>query len=444
MYLITGACVVNEGQAVDASVWIKDDRIAGVFQGTVPEDLPSQCTVIDGSGCWLLPGVIDDHVHFRDPGFPQKADFYTESCAAVAGGVTSVLDMPNTKPQTTSMEALYQKAAEVGPKSVVNYGFYLGVTDANQDELNTADYSKVCGVKLFVGSSTGNMLVTGSERLRRLFNETPALIAVHAEDEATIQANLAHYQKLCGAELPLSFHSRIRSASACYKASSMLVQMAKETGARLHLMHISTAAELGLLDNKPLAEKRITAECCPHYLYFSEDDYERLGARVKCNPAIKSSADREGLLRGLNTQKIDVIGTDHAPHALADKQGGIAAASGMPGVQFALPLMLNLVKQGYLTIDALVDKMCHNPARLFAIKDRGFVREGCYADLVLVQRNANWVLDASMVLSKCGWSPYEQKEFTTRVMYTFVNGQLAYTPNGVCTTQRGRALEFVR
>ena len=445
MYLIHKAHVVNEGRVYKASVSIKDDKIDAIFRDEVPQNILDKSTVIDGEDCWLMPGMIDDHVHFRDPGYPDKGDFASESRAAVAGGVTSVLDMPNTQPQTTTMAAVEQKIQLAAQKSCCNYGFYIGATADNQDELNHADYTKVCGVKLFLGSSTGGMLVNDPARLKRLFAETPALIAAHAEDNAVIEQNLAKCKEEYGSLVPVACHSRIRSAEACFVASSMLVNLARSTNARLHLMHLSTEKELALLEDKPLAEKRITAEACPHYLWFSNEDYERLGARIKCNPSVKSASDRAALRAALATQRLDVIGTDHAPHALADKQGTcLEAASGMPGVQFALPVMLELVKQGVLSIEQLVEKTSHNPARLFGVVKRGFIRKGYAADLVLVHRKNPWTLNAADIQSKCGWSPYEGQNFTTKVLYTFVNGQIAYSPEGVTDGVRGQALSFQR
>ena len=445
MYLIHKAHVVNEGRIYKASVCVKDDKIDAIFRDDVPQNILDNSTIIDGDDCWLMPGLIDDHVHFRDPGFPEKGDFESESRAAVAGGVTSVLDMPNTKPQTVSIADVEDKKAMASVKSHCNYGFYLGVTADNQDELSRADYSGICGVKLFLGASTGGMQVDDPERLKRLFKETPALIAVHAEDNAVIERNLAQCKQEYGELVPVSCHSRIRSEQACFDASSKLVNLARMTGARLHIMHLSTAKELALLEDKPLVDKKITAEICPQYLTFCDADYNRLGARIKCNPAIKSAADRDALRAALATNRLDIIGTDHAPHALSDKNGTcLEAASGMPGIQFSLPIMLELAKKGVLSVEQVVEKMCHNPARLFGVQKRGFIRKGYQADLVLVHRKFPWKLDSKDIQSKCGWSPYEGQSFTTRVLYTFVNGQVAFGPQGVAGDVRGQALTFGR
>ena len=447
MHLIENARIVSDGRVFRGSVLLEGDRIEAVYRDAAPDAVRERAVVTDADGCWLLPGVIDTHVHFRDPGFPDKGDFHSESRAAVAGGVTAVLDMPNTLPQTVSVSALEAKKRMASEKSLVNYGFFLGVTNDNQPELERADYTGIAGVKLFTGSSTGGMLVNDRERLRDLFARTPAVIVAHAEDEAAIRSARQRLVAAYGDTLPLAAHSAMRDADACFSASSMLVELARATGARLHLAHLSTEKELALLEDRPLVEKRVTAETCPQYLYFCDADYDRLGARIKCNPAVKSASDRRALLSALPSGKIDTIATDHAPHALRDKEGdALHAASGMPGVQFSLPLMLELVRRGTLTIEQVVEKMCHNPARLFAIEKRGFIRKGYYADLTLVRRDVRWTLNASDVLSACGWSPYEGMEFSTRVEATWVGGWLAYNASGrgVDDNARGAALRFVR
>ena len=445
MYLIEGARIVGEGRIFKGAVLIDGAHIEAVYRDEIPASVRSKAEIIDADDCWLLPGVIDTHVHFRDPGFPEKGDFHTESRAAVAGGVTSVLDMPNTLPQTVTLEALEEKKRMASAKSLVNYGFFLGVTQDNQDELDRADYTGVAGLKLFTGASTGGMLVNDPQRLQTLFEQAQAPIVVHAEDEQLIRHNRERLVALHGDELPISLHSEIRSAEACFKASSFVVELAHKTGARLHLAHLSTEKELALLENKPVSEKKITAETCPQYLYFSDLDYERLGARIKCNPAVKTQGDRNGLRSALNSDRLDTIATDHAPHAWNDKQGNVLqAASGMPGIQFSLPLMLELAKQGVLSVEQVVEKMCHNPARIFGIAQRGFIRKGYQADLTIVHRNMRWTLREEEVLSRCGWSPYTGMEFSTQVRYTFVNGQIAYSPDGVSDSVRGGALVFRR
>ncbi len=426
MILIHNAHIVNEERVFHGSVLIEGDSIADVFEGGVPQNLLDVAEVIEADDAILMPGVIDTHVHFRDPGFPEKADFSTESEAAVAGGVTSVLDMPNTKPQTTSVELWEEKMQMAEAKSYCNYGFYIGATNTNLEELKGADYTKICGVKLFLGSSTGGMLVNRGELIESIFREVPALITVHAEDEAVISRNLEHFKKLYGAEIPIECHPQVRSAEACVKATEYAISMAKRTGARLHVAHLSTEEELGLLENLPASEKRITAETCPHYLYFTDLDYKRLGARIKCNPAIKSVSDRNGLLDALPTNKIDTIATDHAPHRLADKEGTLLkAASGMPSVQYSLPAMAELVQKGYLSLERMVRMMCHNPAIIYGIEKRGFIRKGYKADLTLLRREKS-VVRAQNVLSRCGWSPYEGIEFSNEVAATIINGCVAY------------------
>lgn len=427
MILIKNAHIVNEGETFTGSVLIENDIISKIIRKGKPVPHCDTCSVIDAKGLTLIPGVIDTHVHFRDPGFPEKADFETESRAAVAGGVTSVLDMPNTKPQTTSVEAWQGKMDMAAAKSYCNYGFFIGATNDNLEELKSADYSKICGVKLFLGSSTGGMLVSDGSTLEQIFRDVPALIMVHAEDEAVIAKNKEHYLKLYGDKVPIECHPAVRSVEACYKASSYAVGLAKKYGTRLHVAHVSTEKELELFANKPITDKCITAETCPHYLYFCDLDYKRLGARIKCNPAIKSLADKKSLLRELSSNKIDTIGTDHAPHLLSDKEGYLfSAASGMPSVQFSLQSMINLVDKGFLTIENLVEKMCHNPAQIFRIKDRGFIREGYKADLTLINRDGKEVVNSLKVLSKCGWTPYEDMEFHSSVAMTIVNGQVVY------------------
>lgn len=427
MILIHNAKIINEEQIFYGSVLIDGDSISKIFEGAVPEGVLNSAEVIDASGCTLIPGVIDTHVHFRDPGFPDKATFNTESLAAVAGGVTSVLDMPNTKPQTTSVVAWEDKMAMAEEKSYCNYGFYIGATNNNIEELKRADYSRVCGVKLFLGSSTGGMLVNEENMVERIFREIPALITIHAEDEAIIAKNSEHYKRLYGSEVPIECHPQVRSAEACFKASEYAVRTARKYGARVHIAHLSTEKELSLFENRPASEKRITAETCPHYLYFCDLDYDRLGAKIKCNPAIKALSDKKGLIDALESDKIDTIATDHAPHLLSDKQGYLFdAASGMPSVQFSLPAMAELVLRGELSATRLVRLMCHNPAVIYRIKSRGFIREGYKADLTLITRSKKMVVKPECVLSKCGWSPYQDMEFSTSVALTMINGKVAF------------------
>ena len=436
--------IVNEGQSFDGSIVMEGEIIAEVLKAGENPSAPCD-EEMDAQGHYLLPGVIDDHVHFRDPGLTHKADMHTESMAAAAGGVTSYMDMPNTQPQTTSLEALEDKFKDAATKSVVNYSFYFGATNNNADLLPLLDKTKVCGVKLFMGASTGNMLVDQMETLKNIFANAGMLIATHCEDQSIITANSAIYKEKYGDDPDVKYHPAIRSEEACYQSSSLAVQLAKETGARLHIMHISTAKELELLENKPIGEKKITAEACVSHLFFCDKDYETFGARIKCNPAIKSEADRNALRQALTNDTIDVIGTDHAPHLLSEKQGGaFKAVSGMPTLQFSLTALLELVYEGCLSIEQVVQKMCHAPATLYQIEKRGFIRQGYKADLVLVNPNCTWTVDNGCILSKCGWSPMEGQTFHQKVEKTFVNGQLVFDGTQVDTNHRGQALRFER
>ena len=400
---------------------------------------------IDAHGCFLMPGVIDDHVHFRDPGLTHKADMATETAAAAAGGVTSFMDMPNCNPQTTTIEALEDKFASAATKCVVNYSFYFGATNTNADLLKELDKTRVCGVKLFMGASTGNMLVDRMETLRRIFSEAGMLIATHCEDQAIIRRNTELFKERYGEDPDISLHPLIRSEEACWESSSLAVRLARETGARLHVLHVSTARELDLFEDKPLSEKRITAEACVSHLMFCDEDYKTLGTRIKCNPSIKTRRDRDALLQALATDRIDVVATDHAPHLLSEKQGGaLKAVSGMPMLQFSLVSMFELVHEGVLTVEQVVQKMCHAPAELFRIRKRGYIRPGYQADLVLVDPNRTWTVTPDCIESKCGWSPMEGKTFHAQVVQTFVNGTSVYAHGKVNKEHRGQALTFER
>jgi len=442
--LIHNAKIVNEGHAFKGSVLIEGDKISKIFKEEVPANILQSAHVIDASDKYLFPGVIDDHVHFRDPGLTHKADLTSESKAAIAGGTTSFMDMPNTIPQTTTLDILEQKFDLAAKKSLANYSFYLGATNDNIDQVMKVDPTKVCGVKLFMGSSTGNMLVNEEASLTKVFAESPALIAIHSEDDETIKANLEKYKLEFGDDIPFNYHPIIRSAEACYKTTALAITLAQRYNSRLHVMHLSTAKELALFDCRlPLAEKRITAEACPQYLWFDDSQYDTLGARIKCNPAVKSPADKAALIEALNNNKIDVMGTDHAPHLLAEKEGGyLQAVSGMPQIQHALVLMLELAKQGKFTIEKVIEKMCHAPATLFRIEKRGFIRKGYYADLVLVDRNKSWTVATENILSKCGWSPYEGVILNHKVSHTFVNGKLVYDNGVFDESVRGERLVF--
>lgn len=442
--LIHNAMLVNEGQTLQGSIVIENEHIVEVLVEGKPLSKPCD-EMIDATGCYLLPGVIDDHVHFRDPGLTHKADMLSESCAAAAGGVTSIMDMPNTNPQTTTLDALNEKLDLLNEKCVVNHSCYFGATNDNYNDFTKLDKHRVCGIKLFMGSSTGNMLVDKRSSLEHIFGGTDMLIAAHCEDTHIIQSNIETLKALYQGvdDLPLSKHSSIRSVEACYASSALAVSLAKEMGSRLHLLHVTTKKELSLLSDDPLEEKRVTAEVCVPHLLFSQADYKKLGARIKCNPAVKYAQHRTALRKAVNQNLIDVIATDHAPHQLHEKRGGaLKAMSGMPMIQFSLVSMLNLVDEQVFTIEKVVDKMCHAPAKLFGIEQRGYIREGYYADLVLVRPNAAWTLTSDKIKSKCEWSPLEGQTFDWKIEKTFANGHLVYDGEHVDDTYRGHELRF--
>ena len=442
--LIHNATIVNEGRSVQGSVVIEGDRIAEVL--TYGKKLSVPCDeTIDATGCCLLPGVIDDHVHFRDPGLTHKADILTESRAAAAGGVTSIMDMPNTNPLTTTLSALEQKFDLLNEKCIVNHSCYFGATNNNYTEFNQLDKHRVCGIKLFMGSSTGNMLVDKTNSLLNIFNGTDMLIATHCESQEIIKKNTEYYKKMFSdaPEVPISKHPNIRSSAACYASTELAVRMASLAGARLHVLHVSTAKELQLFSDIPLEEKHITAEACVAHLLYRQQDYKELGTRIKCNPSIKKQADRDALRNAVNTGVIDVIATDHAPHLLSEKEGGVLKAmSGMPMIQFSLVSMLELAEKGIFSIETIVEKMCHAPAQIYGICDRGYVREGYKADLVLVSHGDRWEVNSENILSKCGWSPLEGNSFRWKVERTFANGHLIYSDGQVDDTYRGEELRF--
>ncbi|NLT04539.1 MAG: dihydroorotase [Bacteroidales bacterium] len=441
--LIHDALIINEGRSVLGSVLVMDGLIRHVFEGEVPSSLLEKADVLEAHGCWLLPGVIDDHVHFREPGLTHKADLRSETMAALAGGVTSFMEMPNTKPQTTTLEAWEAKMALGEANALANYAFYLGATNDNLEELLKADFSRVCGVKVFMGSSTGNMLVDNEKTLVGLFKKLPSVVAVHAESEGIIAANKARYMALTGGVLPVSYHPLIRTAEACYASAARAVELASAYDTRLHLLHLSTEKEISLLSTSPLTEKRITGEACVSHLWFDETDYAEKQTAIKCNPAIKSRADRDALRQAVAQGRIDVVATDHAPHVWSEKEGdALTAASGMPGVQFSLPLMLDLAAQGVLTKEQVVARMCHAPALLYRVVKRGFIREGYYADLVLVDPKAPFTIDNGLVLSKCGWSPYRGLTVQHRVRTTVLNGVLVYDEGRITGTNAAKSLKF--
>lgn len=427
--LIHNACIVNEGESRRGYVAIEGRVISLVGYGDAPAPLMSAAPrCIDARQRLLLPGVIDTHVHFRDPGLTHKADMATESRAAVAGGVTSFIDMPNTKPPTVSRRHVEEKMARAAEVSAANYGFFIGATDSNLEELRQADYSRIAGVKLFMGSSTGNMLVDDPAAIDRLFAEVPALIAVHAEDEPTLRSRREAVVARYGENLTVDFHPVIRDHSVCLTASSRIIEIARRHNHRLHLCHVSTADELTLLDRGPVEKKLITAETCPQYLAFCDEQYAMLGNRIKCNPAIKRAADRDALRHAVASGLIDTIATDHAPHLAEEKSGtALTAASGMPMIQFSLTLMLQMAAEGIFSTERVVEAMCHNPAIVYGIERRGFIREGYYADLTLVDNDCEpYTITDQWVLSRCGWTPLAGLTVGNKVELTLVNGAVAY------------------
>ena len=436
--LIQSGTLVNEGQTFEGSIVIEDGKISQIIQRNITPEA-SYDEVIDASGCFVIPGVIDDHVHFREPGLTEKADMDSESRAAAAGGVTTYFDMPNTIPQTTTLEALEEKFALAAKKSHVNYSFFFGATNDNTGLFPQLDIHRIPGIKLFMGSSTGNMLVDRREALEKIFSSSPLPLMTHCEDTDIINRNMAEAKEKYGEDPKVTHHPEIRSEEACYESTKLAVELATKHHARLHVAHLTTAKELGLLGK----EKNITAEATVSHLYFCDRDYAALGTRIKCNPAIKTERDREMLREALNDGRITVIGTDHAPHLLTQKEGGCAkAASGMPMIQFSLVTMLELVDQGVLSLERLVELMCHNPARLFDVRQRGFLREGYQADIVLVRPNTGWTVTKDMILSKCGWSPMEGHMFLWRVERTLCNGHTVYGQGKVDTNYIGQSVEF--
>ena len=436
--LIKGGTLVNEGRLFDGSIVVEDSRIAKIIEGNHTPDA-SYDEVIDASGCFVLPGIIDDHVHFREPGLTAKADMDTESQAAAAGGVTTYFDMPNTVPQTTTLEALEEKYALGAEKSHVNYAFFFGATNDNVALFSQLDKRRVPGIKLFMGSSTGNMLVDRQEALNQIFASADMPIMVHCEDTGIINRNMAAAKEKYGDDPNVTHHPEIRSAEACYESTHLAVTLAKKHQARLHVAHLTTARELELFGDDP----NITAEATVSHLFFCDRDYSLLGTRIKCNPAIKSERDREALREALNDGRISVVGTDHAPHLLSQKEGGCAkAASGMPMVQFSLVTMLELVDQGVLSLERLVELMCHHPATLFGVRHRGFLREGYQADIVLVRPNTGWTVTKEIILSKCGWSPMEGHMYLWRVERTLCNGHTVWQQGRVDTSYIGQPVEF--
>jgi len=434
--------IVNEGRIIEGDILIKNGRIEKI----APQINQSAKIELSGNENLCLPGIIDDQVHFREPGLTHKSDLYTEPRAAVAGGVTSFMEMPNTKPNTLTQELLEDKYQIAQQKSLANYSFFMGASNDNLEEVLKTDGKKVCGVKIFMGSSTGNMLVDNRSTLEQLFANVPILIATHCEDEATIRANMEHYKAKYGENVPIKCHPEIRNVEGCYKSSSMAIELAKKHNTRLHILHISTKEELDLFRNDiPLKEKRITAEVCVHHLYFDSRQYETKGTQIKCNPAVKASKHKRALLKALLDNRLDIIATDHAPHTWEEKSNSyFKAPSGVPLVQHSLPVMLKFYHKGKISLERIVEKMCHAPADCFEVKERGYIREGYWADLVLVDENKKWKVMKKNIHFKCGWSPFENSYFRGKVLSTIVSGHLAYHNGQFNEEVKGKRMLFDR
>lgn len=436
--IIKNARLINEGKSIYADLAIKNGRIE-----RIDSQIDALGDEIDGEGKWLMPGVIDDQVHFREPGLTHKANIASESRAAVAGGTTSFMEMPNTKPAALTQELLAEKYAVAAHCSPANYSFFMGASNENIEEVLKTDKTQVCGIKIFMGSSTGNMLVDDRTTLEGIFSKSDMLIATHCEDEATVRRNTAIYIEKYGDNIPIEFHPIIRDVEACYKSSSLAVELAKKHGTRLHILHISTAKELELFEKGPIADKLITSEVCVHHMYFNADDYAQMGTKIKCNPAIKAEANRAAVFQAMLDDRIDIIATDHAPHLMSEKDNPYTKApSGLPLVQHSLNLMMDFHRKGDISMEKVIEKMCHAPAECFHINERGYLREGYFADLVLVDPKSPWTVDKSNLLYKCGWSPLEGKEFNEKIMYTFVNGIPVYQENKVIDGTYGKRIEF--
>ena len=442
--LIKNARIVNEGRIFEGDVLIEGEFIKEIAQSISHKS--SNCKVIDAEGSYLIPGAIDDQVHFREPGLTHKGDIASESRAAIAGGITSFIEQPNTVPNAITQDLLEEKYRIASEKSYANYSFMMGGTNDNLEEVLKTNPKNVAGIKLFLGSSTGNMLVDNPETLEKIFANTKMLIAVHCEDETTIKTNLEKYKAEYGDDIPVTVHHLIRSEEACYLSSSKAIELAKKTGARLHIFHLSSAKEMDLFTNKiPLEEKQITAEVCVHHLWFSNEDYATKGNFIKWNPAVKTATDRDALWKALLDDRIDVIATDHAPHTLEEKSRDyLNAPSGGPLVQHAVVAMFEAYHQGKISVEKIVEKMCHNPAKIFKIENRGFIKEGFYADLAIVNPAKPWSVNRDNILYKCGWSPFEGTNFKSRISHTFVNGQLVYENAKVKEIKAGKRLLFNR
>lgn len=442
--LIKNPIIVNDGEVFRGSVIINRGKITHILRNE-KKTRGQYDQIIEADGLYLIPGVIDNHVHFREPGLTEKATIHSESRAAAAGGVTSFMDMPNTKPQTTTVEALKEKFAIAAEESLINYSFYFGATNDNCRRLSKLNPRRVCGIKLFMGASTGNMLVDDEKKLENIFSTVNIPLAVHCEDGDTIARNIKKVVAEAGENPDVTYHPVIRNSNACYNSTKRAVELAHKYGTRLHIMHISTKKELALLSHATIGYKKITSEVTPAHLTFCSDDYKHLGTRIKCNPAIKSQEDRDALRKALSKGLIDLVGTDHAPHLLKDKEGGaLTAASGMPSIQFSLLAMLELVDSGTLSIETMVEKMCHAPARIFEINKRGYIKRGYFADFVLLRPNAPHTIEQKDIISKCGWSPFEGRTFNWAVAQTWVNGECAYNEGTINERVKGKMLTFNR
>ena len=443
---IKNARIVNEGKIFQGAILIEDEKISNVFpKDETPENInPKQTTIIDAEGKYLLPGIIDTHVHFRDPGLTHKADIFTESKAAIAGGVTSFMDMPNTIPNVLTQTILENKFKLAAEKSLANFSFYMGASNNNLQEVLKTNPENVCGVKVFLGSSTGNMLVDNLEVLNEIFSKSKMLIVAHCEDETIIKNNIKIFKEKFGEDVPIEKHALIHSEEACFKSSNFIIKIAKKHNSRLHVLHLSTAKETDLFNNEiQLKDKKITSEVCVHHLWFNEKDYQKKGVLVKWNPSIKTENDQKALFEALMNDKIDIITTDHAPHKIEEKLNTyFKSASGGPFIQHSLPAMLEFFHNKKISLEKIAEKMCHNPAVCFNIKNRGFIRKGYYADLTLVDTNSPWEVNKSNILYKCGWSPLEGQKFNSKITHTFVNGNLVFENGKLNETVKGKRLLF--
>ncbi len=442
--LIKDATIINEGLKFKGSVLINGEKIEKIFPHMLPADFETKAVeVIDAKDLYLVPGVIDDQVHFREPGLTYKGDLTTESRAAVAGGVTTYMEMPNTNPQAVTQKILQDKYNRAEEVSAANYSFYMGATNNNLDEVLNTDPTKVCGIKVFMGSSTGNMLVDDEKTLSEIFKYAPTLVATHCEDEKTILKNMEIARRRYGENIPISRHAHIRSDEACYLSSSKAIELASKYNTRLHVLHLTSEKEMALFSAGKVTDKKITAEVCVHHLWFEERDYIKYGTKIKWNPSIKCQKDKEALWEALLADKIDVIATDHAPHTIEEKNNTyFKAPSGGPLVQHSLVAMLEMSKKGFISIEKVIQKMCHAPADLFRVENRGYIREGYFADLVLVDPNKSWTVSPDNILYKCGWSPFEGVEFTHKIIATYINGVCAFKNDNISESVRGKRISF--